>query len=162
MVDGILLVTLRFLEVARVPLLQPDPLYLLLEKTKGAAAAGTPFVVSRQSQAGAFQYIQHPAFVDAGVFQRQPDDEVVVRGRVSFPVLFISPNRDIAVHGVAIVKARPDPLLEGAQLQLAGAPARLRRRQEVVVLLQPEVEVPVGFNRTIGLPRNPSSMTRNS
>ena len=66
-----------------------------------------------------------------------------MRGGISFPVLFISPNRDITVHGVTIVKARPDPLLEGAQLQLACAPARLRRRQEVFVLLQPEVEVPV-------------------
>ena len=36
-------------------------------------------------------------------------------------------------------------MLERTQLELPRAPARLRRGQEVIVLLEPEIEIPVGI-----------------
>ena len=63
---------------------------------------------------------------------------------VAFSVLFIGPDRRRNCKRYPHPStARANPLLEGAQFQRLGVPTGLRRGQRVVVLLQPEVEIPV-------------------
>ena len=61
----------------------------------------------------------------------------------------------VAVRGVVAFEHRSDPLLEGSEFKLASAPSGLGRRQEIVVLLEPEVEVPIWIEAKDGLPQEP-------
>ena len=72
-------------------------------------------------------------------------------GGIAFPVLLVCTDGDIAVYRSAAIEHGLDPLLERAKLELPCAPPGLSRRQEVVVLLQPEVEVPVWVEPKDGL-----------
>jgi hypothetical protein len=58
--------------------------------------------------------------------------------------VLVGADRDIGGDSIARSEHRPDPALEGCQLELPGAPPCLRRWQVVIVLPEPEIEVPMG------------------
>ena len=59
--------------------------------------------------------------------------------RVPLSVVFVGPYRDIADDLVAVLQRRFQPYFKRPDLELPRAPARLRRRQKMLVLGQPEI-----------------------
>ena len=101
------------------------------------------------------QDVENARLVDSHLLERQPDDELVVLGGIPFPVFLIAADCDIAVYRQPVVEHRAKPALERAVLELARAPARLRRREEIIVLLEPEIEVAVGVQPQYRLSEKP-------
>src|SRR5262249_9792955 len=128
-----------------------NPFDLLLKKTERAAAARAPRVIVRQTETGAVEKLQNAGLVDARLLKREANDQPVVRGAIPFPVFFVGADGDVAIDSRARVEDRPYPSLERPQLQLARAPAGLRRRQKRIVLLQPEIEIAVRIEAQDGL-----------
>src|SRR4051812_15726903 len=62
-------------------------------------------------------------------------------GAQPLTVLLVSPNRDVAIDTIALIQPWPNPVLEGQQFELFGAPPRARARQEISVFAQPKVKV---------------------
>ena len=67
--DGVLLVSLGFLERFGMLLPEPDPFDLLLKKTECAAAARAPFVVFREAKPRAVENLKHAALVYARILK---------------------------------------------------------------------------------------------
>ena len=70
--DGVLLVSLGFLERLWVLLFEPYPFDLLLEETEGAAASRAPGIILRQTQPGPVEDFQDASLVDSRMLERQP------------------------------------------------------------------------------------------
>ena len=143
--DRILLVCLGLLECLRMFFAQPHPFDLLLKEAEGAAASRAPGIVFREPETGSFENIKDTGLVDARILKRQFDNKFIVLGGVAVPVLLIAPDGHVAKDLRPVRKQGTKPLLERPKLELPRAPPRLRRRQEVVVLSQPEIKVPVGI-----------------
>ncbi|MNE36413.1 hypothetical protein D3C80_1302230 [compost metagenome] len=60
---------------------------------------------------------------------------------IAFAVVLVGADGDIAVHLVAFLHRSLHPGFERLNLQLFGTPTGLRRWQEVLVFLEPEIEV---------------------
>ena len=54
-----------------------------------------------------------PALSIPACFRGRRNDKVFVFRGIPFAVLFVGTNGHVAVHGVAILKVGPNPLLEG-------------------------------------------------
>ncbi|KXE60561.1 hypothetical protein AW928_14330 [Pseudomonas aeruginosa] len=134
-----------FFIVFRMTLFETDPFNFLLEEAECAAAARAPFVVLRIAQARGFEYVNDSGFIDASLAEGEFHNHILGFCRIPFAILLVGSDCHIGENFVSCSQPWLDPLLEWRQFKLAGTPASLRAREEMVEFTQPKAKVAAGI-----------------